>query len=193
MLPISPARPGPAALDALVARHRGAAPTYAEVGATAGPLPDGYRHRRHTVDLGRGDAVFAAAAGGLRRWEAHRRSGAVVHRRDAAVSEGQVVAVAVRVALAWVTVVNRVVRVTDTPGVFGFAYGTLAHHVVEGEEAFVVRLGEDGTVRFEVVNFTRPRGRLLRLAGPVAATSPWCASSVRPTRRTGPTLPPEPA
>jgi uncharacterized protein (UPF0548 family) len=167
VLPISPAWPTPAALDALVARHRGAAPTYAEVGATAGPLPDGYLHRRRTVDLGRGDAVFAAAAGGLSRWEAHRRSGAVVHPPGVAVAEGQVVAVAVRVALAWVTVVNRVVRVTEAPGLSGFAYGTLAHHVVEGEEGFSVRLDEAGTVRFEVVSFTRPRGRVLRLAGPV--------------------------
>ena len=167
MLPVSPARPAPAALDALVARHAGAAPTYAEVGATTGPLPDGYRHSRHATDLGRGEAVFAAAADGLRRWQAHRRSGAVVHPPDAVVAEDQVVAVAVRVAVAWVTVVNRVVRVTDEPGVFGFGYGTLAHHVVAGEEGFTVRLGEDGAVRFEVVNFTRPRGRLMRLAGPV--------------------------
>ena len=56
---------------------------------------------------------------------------------------------------------------TQGADVVGFAYGTLGHHVVEGEEAFAVRRDTDGTVRFEVDSFVRPRGRLLSLAGPL--------------------------
>lgn len=166
-LPVSLRRPRTAALDALVARHRGAPFTYPYVGATAGAPPPGYRAGRHAVDLGRGDDVFARAAEGLHRWAAHRRSGASVHPPGAVLAEGEVVAVSVRVGPAWVTVVNRVVRVTEEADVVGFAYGTLPHHVVEGEEAFDVRRGPDGTVRFEVVSFVRPRGRALSPAGPV--------------------------
>ena len=167
LLPVSLRPPRPAALDALVEAHRDAPFTYAEVGSTAGVLPAGYHHGRHPAVLGRGDAVFARAAEGLRRWQAHRRSGATVHPPRAPVAEGEVVAVVVRVALAYVTVVNRVVRVTDEADVLGFAYGTLPHHVVEGEEAFTVRKDADGTVRFEVTAFTRPRGRTLAVAAPL--------------------------
>lgn len=166
-LPLSATRPAAATLDALLDSQREAALTYPDAGATAGPLPGGYHHGRHTAVLGRGDDVFARAAGGLRQWAAHRQSGASVHPPAAAVAEGQIVAVCVRVALAWVTVANRVVRVVDEAGTFAFAYGTLPHHVVEGEEAFSVRRDADGTVRFEIVSFTRPRGRLLSLASPV--------------------------
>lgn len=169
LVPVSVRHPRRAALDALVARHEDAPFTYPYVGATAGPPPAGYRPGHHEVELGGGDAVFARAAEGLRRWAAHRRSGASVHPPSAPVAEGQVVAVSVPVGPVWVTVVNRVVRVTDEADAFGFAYGTLRHHVVEGEEAFAVRRDAGGTVRFEVVSFIRPRGRALALAGPVIA------------------------
>ena len=141
--------------------------TYAQVGATAGPLPDGYRHGRHRVELGSGEAVFERAADGLRRWEQHRRGGVDVRPPGVQPAVGLVVALAVGVGPVYVTAACRVVHVTDEPGRFGFAYGTLTHHVVEGEEAFVVVRDEVDVVRFEVVSFTRPRGRAMSLVAPL--------------------------
>ena len=55
----------------------------------------------------------------------------------------------------------------DEPSRAGFAYGTLPGHPEQGEEAFVVRLMDDGVVRFDVVAFSRPGSTLTRLAGPI--------------------------
>ena len=160
-------KPRPEALDALAVAQQGEPLTYAEVGATAGPLPDGYRHGRHRVELGRGQAVFDRAADGLGRWEEHRRAGVEVRPAGVPPAVGLVVALAVHVGPVHVTAACRVVGVTDAPGRFGFAYGTLPHHVVEGEEAFAVTRDEQDVVRFEVVSFTRPRGRGMSLVAPL--------------------------
>lgn len=56
---------------------------------------------------------------------------------------------------------------TDHPTRRGFAYGTLPHHVIEGEESFSVERDEAEVVRFVVSAFLRPRWPLMRAAGPV--------------------------
>ena len=54
----------------------GAAPlTYAEVGATAGALPPGYRHLRLSAPVGDGRPAFEAAAHALLTWQAQQRAG----------------------------------------------------------------------------------------------------------------------
>ncbi|MGO8859629.1 MAG: DUF1990 family protein [Acidimicrobiales bacterium] len=45
--------------------------------------------------------------------------------------------------------------------------GTPPGHPEQGEEAFVVSLSSDETVRFEVVAFSRPGDALVRLSGPI--------------------------
>lgn len=160
-------KPRPEALDAIALAQQGEPLTYPEVGGTVGPLPDRYRHGRHGAVLGRGQAVFDRAAEGLGRWEEHRRARVDVRPAGAPPAVGLVVALAVGVGPVYVTAACRVVGVTDEPGRFGFAYGTLPHHVVEGEEAFLVTRDEQDVVRFEVVSFTRPRGRAMSLVGPL--------------------------
>ncbi|HEX2192534.1 MAG TPA: DUF1990 family protein, partial [Acidimicrobiales bacterium] len=77
------------------------------------------------------------------------------------------VVIAVPVAFLWTTVACRIVYVVDEPTRFGFAYGTLAQHVLEGEESFLVEQDDTGTVAFAVSAFLRPRLRVLAAAGPV--------------------------
>jgi uncharacterized protein (UPF0548 family) len=49
----------------------------------------------------------------------------------------------------------------------GFAYGTLAGHPEHGEESFVIDHGEDGSVWFTVMAFSRPARWYTRLSGPL--------------------------
>jgi uncharacterized protein (UPF0548 family) len=51
---------------------------------------------------------------------------------------------------------------------FGFAYGTLPHHVESGEELFQVRIDDKKQVWYEIQAFSRPRHWMARLAFPVA-------------------------
>jgi uncharacterized protein (UPF0548 family) len=60
----------------------------------------------------------------------------------------------------------RVVAVLDEPRRRGFAYGTLPGHPESGEESFIVSMGDDDVVTFIVRAFSRPGGRLTRVAGP---------------------------
>ena len=161
-------RPRPRTLDALLRDQRDQPFSYPDTGATAGVFPAGYRHVRHTVELGHGREVFERAAEGLRRWQPHVRAGVSVRPPDAMVDDGLAVTLTVPVAMLYVTVACRVVYVVEEPTRSGFAYGTLPHHVIEGEEAFVVeRDGGDDAVHLGISAFLRPRGPLMRAVGPV--------------------------
>ncbi len=159
--------PRSGAVDALLLDQRDRPFSYPDVGATAGGFPERYRHVRHTVALGHGGEVFDRAAEGLRRWQAHLGAGVSVRPPGAVADEGLAVMLTVPVAMLFVTVACRVVYVVEEPTRWGFAYGTLPHHVIEGEEAFVVERDEGDAVRFGVSAFLRPRGKLMRAVGPV--------------------------
>ena len=55
--------------------------TYRDVGATAGPLPDGYHHVRKSAVIGTGRARFENAAGKVMRWGMLRGAGDESDRR----------------------------------------------------------------------------------------------------------------
>jgi uncharacterized protein (UPF0548 family) len=80
---------------------------------------------------------------------------------------GATVLAVFRVLLVFAVVPCRIVYVTEEDRRFGFAYGTLPGHPERGEEAFHVRLAEDGVVTFEIVAFSRPASLLARLGHPV--------------------------
>ncbi len=164
---LSLAKPSSATLDALVREQRDEDLTYPQVGATMAALPSGYWHGRHAVGLGEGPDVFRRACDGLRRWQAHGRAGVHVHPQWAEVEEGLTVVLAVPVVSLYVTVACRVVAVTREDARFGFAYGTLPHHLIEGEEAFFVERDDQDNVWFLITSFARPRGRLARPVGPL--------------------------
>lgn len=60
----------------------------------------------------------------------------------------------------------RVVYVVDEPLRRGFAYGTLPGHPEDGEEAFIVEQGPDGSVWLTVTAFSRPSSRFWRALSP---------------------------
>jgi uncharacterized protein (UPF0548 family) len=164
-------RRDPASIASLLEELQGVEPTYADVGATLrGTAPAGYRSGHYEIRLGRGSDVFERAVRGLQTWQAHRLSGMRVLPVETAIAVQATVVVTIGVSRLCLAAPCRIVGVIDEPDRWGFAYGTLPGHPEEGEEAFVVTRTADGDVRFEVVVFSRPGDRLVRLSGPIG---PW--------------------
>jgi uncharacterized protein (UPF0548 family) len=163
-------RPSDERLEQVLADVRAATVTYPEVGATARPgeLPAGYHHVRVTEELGHGDAVFEAAADGVRTWRLHRGQGFRVLPDDPGLAAGTDVVMDVPLAGIHVIAACRVVWSVDDDDRVGFGYGTLPVHPESGEEAFVVEQTPGGDVVVEVVAFSKPRHALAKLGGPFA-------------------------
>jgi len=140
--------------------------TYSEIGATAGPLPDGYHHVLKSAVIGRGRPRFEEAADSGMRWGMLRGAGLRVE----ATSEVAAVGSEVIVHLGPVRAPCRVVYVVDEPDRRGFAYGTLPGHAESGEELFMVRY-EPATdeVFADVVAFSRHATWWSRLGSPLTS------------------------
>ena len=140
--------------------------TYRDVGATAGPLPDGYHHVRKSAVIGSGRPRFEEAAAKVMRWGMLRGAGVRVD----ATSEVAAVGSEVLVGIGPVRAPCRVVYVIDEPDRRGFAYGTLPGHPESGEELFAVRYDPaTDEVHAEVVAFSRHATWWSKLGSPVTA------------------------
>lgn len=167
--------PTPERVRAALAAQARQTLTYAPVGGTReGARPAGFDHDHHRALVGHGEDDFAAARDALSRWEMFPRPWTrVAWAGDgpAPIAEGAVVAPLIRAAGLWWLNAGRIVYTLDEAGPvrrFGFAYGTLPGHVERGEERFSVELHPDGAVWYDVLAFSRPRHRLVRLGYPLA-------------------------
>lgn len=166
-------QPKAASIEAALPRLDGAPLSYTEVGGTeSGERPDWWYHRED-VALGTGEATFRAAVDALERWVPFDLPWVHLHDPALAIEPGRLVAFSSRQFGIWALNVCRIVYVVDErteAGVhrFGFGYGTLASHAVQGEERFLITWDPaDDTVRFEVAKFSRARHFLVRAAGPL--------------------------
>lgn len=140
--------------------------TYTEIGATDGPLPDGYHHARESARIGTGRARFDDAAARVMRWGMLRGAGVRVTPSTEVAEVGAVVVV----RLGPVRAPCRVVYVVDDENRRGFAYGTLAGHPERGEELFAVRYEpSEDAVYAEVAAFSRHATWWSRAAGPITS------------------------
>ncbi len=142
--------------------------TYAEVGATAGTLPSGYRHVRESLVIGHGRAAFERASIDLLAGRAQSRAGADVTLSDVPLRLGSHVEMKLRLGPLRFRIPCLVVWVERTETSCGFAYGTLPGHPERGEERFEVRLTDAGDVVFTIVAFSAPGRWFTRLGGPAA-------------------------
>ena len=157
-----------AAMLRLVETMRETQPTYEDLGATlVGKRPEGFHHHCYDVELGTGLQTFERAVRGLKSWEAHRIAGVRVFPDDQEIRKGATVIVTLGTPLLALAAPCRIVSTIDGQNRWGFAYGTLPGHPEQGEEAFVVSIAPDETVRFEIEAFSRPADILVRMAGPV--------------------------
>jgi uncharacterized protein (UPF0548 family) len=144
--------------------------TYSIVGATSGQPPPGYVVDHTRIKLGGGASAFAAARTALERWDHFRLGWVEPWPADAAINQGQVVAVLARILGMWWVNACRIVYLVNEPGPvsrYGFAYGTLPQHAESGEERFTVEWHKDNdAVWYDILAFSRPRQLLARLGYP---------------------------
>lgn len=140
--------------------------TYCETGTTAATPPADYVVDHTRVGLGTGDQVFARAKQGLAGWKQFDLGWLHAFPATAPIRSGEVVAVVARAWGVWSMNAARIVYVVDEPRRFGFAYGTLPGHVERGEERFLIEIGDDGAVWFDIKAFSRPRHFLTKLGYP---------------------------
>jgi uncharacterized protein (UPF0548 family) len=172
-------------LERELARAEGESPTYPEVGDRWNPIPSPPAFGL-TATTRRWAPARPLSSGleGLRTWQAHRLRGLSICPSRAPIEVGVTVLVCVGRGLV-VPAPCRIVKVLDEADRWGFAYGTLPGHPEQGEEAFVVSLDPEGSVRFEIRAFSRPASRLVELSGPIGrsvqrrATEGYLASLIR--------------
>jgi uncharacterized protein (UPF0548 family) len=141
---------------------------YAEVGATEGILPPGFRHLEREQSLGRGQPLFEDASRALMSWDVHRRAGLSVQASSVTVALSAAVRLGYSIGPITLHVPCRVVAVIDEPARQGFAYGSLVGHPEAGEERFTIDRDAAGEVVMRIRAFSRPATWWSRIAAPVA-------------------------
>ncbi len=143
--------------------------SYPGVGSTRqATAPPGFNHDFNTIELGQGEAVWAAAKAAVRQWRMFPAAWTNIYPANTPIRVGEVVAMTARVLGIWWLNSCRIVYVLDNDQQFGFAYGTLPGHVERGEELFLVEQLDDGRVIYSVRAFSQPRHWLARLGYPLA-------------------------
>ncbi len=165
--------PSAEVITALLAAQQHEAFTYAAVGASReSNAPASFNQDHNRICLGKGEATFIAAGEALRRWQMFQLGWVKLFYPDAPIAAGTVVAMAAHCYGGWWMNACRIVYVLDESGPmrkFGFAYGTLPHHVECGEERFTIEWQQaDDSVWYDLWAFSRPRHPLVRLAAPLA-------------------------
>ena len=144
----------------VIASQADATPTYAAVGATRDSSPpDGWPARRKAIDLPAGS--FDAAKAALSDWTQYDLGWTAVPVKPP-ITTGRDFATIARTLGLWSVNACRVVYVVDEPDRFGYAIGTLPHHVETGEERFLLTRDGDA-VRFEISSFSKGRHPLVKL------------------------------
>jgi uncharacterized protein (UPF0548 family) len=138
--------------------------SYADVGASQQIPPPGYNVDHHRLQLGKGQATFAAACSALRRWEMFHLGWVQLYWAQTPIKAGEVVAVLGHQLGLWLLNACRIVYVVEEAERFGFAYGTLPEHVESGEERFTVEWHQaDDSVWYDLLAFSRPNQWIARL------------------------------
>lgn len=165
--------PAPALADEAIRAAERAPFSYAPVGGTRGSLPEGFDHDVQRTVLGQGQETWDRAVAALRAWRQFELPWVRFYHPETPLGPGAVVAFSSRQVGMWALNVCRVVEVVsasdDATTRFGFAYGTLAGHVVSGEERFELTWDHaTDEVSFEIRKFSRLQHWVVRTAGPVA-------------------------
>jgi uncharacterized protein (UPF0548 family) len=168
-------RPGGDAIRAFLSRQAAAPLSYPVPGMTRDPPASDWDVGREQVELGTGAAIYGAACAAVDRWAMFRIGWVELYGPDEPPSDGQTVAVLVRLGPLWSLNgcrVTYIVRDTGEVERYGFAYGTLADHMEAGEERFVVSWDRSNDrVMYDVVAYSRPRHWIARLGGPIARSA----------------------
>lgn len=148
--------------------------SYPEVGATRGQLPVGYTIHHTRRELGRGPSAFTCACDALRTMQQFQLGWVDCWPRDVQLTAGEQIAIMGRAGgLWWLNACRIAYTIDERIGEmkFGYAHGTLPHHVARGEERFQIDMDADETVWLDILAFSRPNTLLARLGYPVLRRS----------------------
>jgi uncharacterized protein (UPF0548 family) len=113
--------------------------------------------------ISRDRSDFTRARSRILSWQMHRQAGVRVEAGGvsnssdvAGVVPGLRVTLSIGVGPIMIPAPCEVITVIDSDHEAGFAYGTLPGHPEQGEEAFLARMTDDGTVVGSVAAFSRP-------------------------------------
>lgn len=160
-------RPASTQLQALLREQSGLPLSYSTPGMTRGTPPAIYRDDTEVVDLGVGDGAFRSAVATLQQWGVHHRAGLGVTAQGPAATDTCAVLL-ITFGAFYVTAACRVLYTVKDSSRWGFAYGTLPHHVEIGEELFLVEQDDEGRVRFTVRAVSRSGHPLVVVGGPLS-------------------------
>ena len=140
--------------------------TYPEVGfsrdgplAADHPLGRKYRlvHRRY--HLGVGKKCYESAKNGFINWRMFALGWVRIHPNDTPMTPGSLVGIVSQVMGVWSINVCKIIYIVDDDGPivrFGFGYGTLPGHAIQGEERMTVEFDrKSGDVFFEIFSFSK--------------------------------------
>jgi uncharacterized protein (UPF0548 family) len=168
----------PAHLHDLLADWRQRPLSYLPIGCTRSPQPvPGFWRDETSVQLGRGEALYRAAAERANRAEFYPGSMAELHAPQRPLEAGDTLVVVYRVPILplWIVMPTRVIYRFDdaesspdgTRHQCGFAYGTVTGHPEAGEERFEVSWNEQtDEVWFRILVIARPAWLLAWLGFP---------------------------
>jgi uncharacterized protein (UPF0548 family) len=165
-------RPTAEQIDAFIERQADSSLSYADVGATRSEPPPGFDVDHNRIRLGAGPVAFEKAVAAIRGWAMFDIGWVTLAWPSAAIAVGQTVGILAPVCGLWSLNACRIVYTIDDDGDvrrFGFAYGTLADHMETGEERFSVEWrGDDDSVWYDLLAFSRPRHPLARIGYPLS-------------------------
>jgi uncharacterized protein (UPF0548 family) len=144
----------------------------AEVGASAGKVPDRYNLDHNRIQLGRGEVAWDRASKAIRAWQMLNLSWVRLYWPTAPIQVGTDVAVLVHHLGFYSLNACRIIYVVNEDGPVkrcGFAYGTLAEHAERGEERFTVEWNRaENEVWYDILAFSRPKKLVAKLGYPVS-------------------------
>jgi uncharacterized protein (UPF0548 family) len=164
--------PRPDDLNRLLAVHERRQLSYSQVGwSLDARAPKGAFVNQCRCRLGEGATEYEQARKALRMWRMFPGGWLRAYTHDPQVAPGNVVATVARCAGLWVVNTCRVVYVQDELSeweCFAIGYGTLAGHLMRGEERFRVSWDHrDNSVWYDVWSFSWPQRWIARCALPL--------------------------
>ncbi len=148
--------------------------SYPDVGATlSGTIPATYNVDHNRTQLGHGLVTFERACAAIDHWAMFELGWVELFHPPASIAVGQTVVILAHAWGLYSLSGSRVLQMIDErDGLnrrWGFAYGTLDHHIERGEERFTIEhRAEDDSVWYDILAFSVPRHPLARLAYPAS-------------------------
>ncbi len=167
-----PTEPSADVISKFITSQRDLPFSYEAVGSTNGIPPRVYTIDHNRIQIGSGQRVYQRAVEALRHWRHFDLGWARIAPPNVVIEVGATVAVKTRAYGFWSLNACRVVYLINEDSQnkrFGFAYGTLPDHAEEGEERFTVEWhGDDDSIWYDILAFSRPHHPLVRLTFPLA-------------------------